>query len=44
MILPLEEGGTTKYVGEDIFLMEYTFKDVVMNGFIFHGGDCMIMF
>ncbi len=35
MILPLEEGGTTKYVGEDIFLMEYTFKDVVMNGFIF---------
>lgn len=35
MLLPLEEGGTTKYEGEDSFLMEYTFKNVVMNGFIF---------
>ena len=35
MLLPLNEGGTTKYEGEDAFLMEYTFKNVVMNGFIF---------
>lgn len=35
MLLPLEEGGTTKYEGDDAFLMEYTFKGVVMNGFIF---------
>ena len=35
MLIPLEEGGTTKYIGEDIFLMEYTFKGMVMNGSIF---------
>lgn len=35
MLLPLEDGGTTKYEGDDAFLMEYTFKGVVMNGFIF---------
>ena len=35
MLLPLKEGGTTKYEGDDAFLMEYTFKNVVMNGFIF---------
>ena len=35
MLLPLEDGGTTKYVGEDAFLMEYTFKGMVMNGSIF---------
>lgn len=35
MLLPLEEGGTTKYKGDDAYLMEYTFKGLVMNGFIF---------
>lgn len=35
MLLPLEEGGTTKYEGNQALLMEYTFKGVVMNGFIF---------
>lgn len=35
MLLPLEDGGTTKYDGENAYLMEYTFKGVVMNGLIF---------
>lgn len=35
MLISLEEGGTTKYNGEDLFLMEYTFKGMVMNGSIF---------
>lgn len=35
MLLPLENGGTTKFVGDDAFLMEYTFKGMVLNGSIF---------
>lgn len=35
MLLPLEDGGTTKYEGDDAFLMEYTFKGMVLNGSIF---------
>jgi len=35
MLLPIEEGGTTKYEGDDAYLMEYTFKGVVLNGAIF---------
>ena len=35
MLLPLEEGGTTKYVGDQAYLMEYTFKGMVLNGSIF---------
>lgn len=35
MLLPLGEGGTTKYVGSEAYLMEYTFKGMVMNGAIF---------
>lgn len=35
MLLPLEKGGTTKYVGEAACLMEYTFKGMVLNGSIF---------
>lgn len=35
MLLPLENGGTTKYEGNDTYLMEYTFKGMVMNGAIF---------
>lgn len=35
MLTPLEKGGTTKYEDEESYLMEYTFKGVVMNGFVF---------
>ena len=35
MLLPLEDGGTTKYVADDAYLMEYTFKGMVLNGSIF---------
>lgn len=35
MLLPLEEGGTTMYDGEYVYLMEYTFKGMVLNGSIF---------
>lgn len=35
MLLSLEDGGTTKYAGNDAYLMEYTFKGMVMNGSIF---------
>ena len=35
MLLPLEDGGTTKYEGDDVYLMEYTFKGMVLNGSIF---------
>lgn len=35
MMKPLEDGGTTKYEGENAFLMEYTFKGMVLNGSIF---------
>lgn len=35
MILPLEEGGTTKYENDSAYLMEYTFKGMVLNGAIF---------
>ena len=35
MLLPLEDGGTTKYVDDDAYLMEYTFKGMVLNGSIF---------
>lgn len=35
MLLPLEEGGTTKFDGDKAYLMEYTFKGMVLNGTIF---------
>lgn len=35
MLLPIEEGGTSLYRDPDIFLMEYTFKGMVLNGAIF---------
>lgn len=35
MLLPLTDGGTTKYEGDDMYLMEYTFKGMVLNGSIF---------
>lgn len=35
MILPLEVGGTTKYENGDVYFMEYTFSEMVLNGAIF---------
>ncbi len=37
MLLPLEEGGCTKYDGEDVYLCEHTdpSRTVVLNGWIF---------
>ena len=35
MLLPLEDGGTTKYETDGAYLMEYTFKGMVMTGAIF---------
>lgn len=35
MMLPLEEGGTTKYEKDDAFLMEFTYNGMVLNGSIF---------
>lgn len=35
MLLPLELGGTTKYENGESYLMEYTFKGMVLNGAIF---------
>lgn len=35
MLLSIEEGGTTKYEGDNAYLMEYTFKGMVLNGAIF---------
>ena len=35
MLLPIEEGGTAKYDGEDVFFYEYTNKPLILNGWIF---------
>lgn len=35
MLKPLDEGGTAKYEGDELYLMEYTHKPVVLNGWIF---------
>lgn len=35
MLLPVEKGGTTKYVEQDMILLEYTHLPIVLNGFIF---------
>lgn len=35
MLISIENGGTTKYEGGEAYLMEYTFKGMVMNGSIF---------
>lgn len=35
MLLPLDQGGTALYEGEDLFLKEYTERPVVLNGWIF---------
>lgn len=35
MLKPLAEGGTTDYQGTDVYLYEYTFRPLVLNGWIF---------
>ena len=35
MLIPLENGGTVKHIGNQIFLQEFTNKDTVLNGWIF---------
>ena len=35
MLKPMKEGGTTDYQGEDVYLYEYTFRPLVLNGWIF---------
>lgn len=35
MLLSVEQGGTTMYLGKDVILLEYTNKPAVMNGWIF---------
>ncbi|WJY26416.1 D-glucuronyl C5-epimerase family protein [Sporosarcina trichiuri] len=35
LIIPLEKGGTTKYVNGDVFLLEATNKPTILNGWIF---------
>lgn len=35
MLRPVEEGGTTLYTNGGMYLMEYTFKKMVLNGSIF---------
>lgn len=35
MLLPIEKGGTTKYIDNRVYLFEYTHKPIVLNGWIF---------
>ena len=35
MLIPLREGGTSEYKGDDLYLYEFTNKPVVLNGWIF---------
>ncbi len=35
MLKPIENGGTSKYEGDDLILMEYTHLPAVLNGWIF---------
>lgn len=35
MLTPVEKGGVTKYDGENVFLMEYLYLPLVLNGWIF---------
>ncbi len=35
MLIPLEQGGTTKYEGDDCLLYEFTHSPLVLNGWIF---------
>ena len=35
MLLPIEEGGVTRYAGEDVYFYEFTNTPLVLNGWIF---------
>lgn len=35
MLRSIEDGGTTEYIGEDVFLYEDTNKPIILNGWIF---------
>lgn len=35
MLMPLEQGGTTKYDGEDVYFYECTEEPLILNGWIF---------
>ena len=35
MLLPLSDGGTAEYAGEDVFLYEFNTQPLVLNGWIF---------
>lgn len=35
MLLPIEDGGTTEYCGEDVIFHEYTHRETVLNGWVF---------
>ena len=35
MLRPIEQGGTTSYRGDDVYLYEYTHDPLVLNGWIF---------
>ena len=35
LLTPIENGGVTKYDGEDVYLMEYLYLPLVLNGWIF---------
>lgn len=35
MLVPLEQGGTTKYQGDDVFFYECTEDPLILNGWIF---------
>ena len=35
MLKPLKDGGTTEYVGDDVYLYEYTNQPLILNGWIF---------
>lgn len=35
MLISVQDGGTTKYEGEDVFFYEYTYEPLILNGWIF---------
>lgn len=35
MLLPIEKGGTARYEGDNVFLYEYTYEPLILNGWIF---------
>lgn len=35
MLIPVDDGGTTLYINQSVFLQEYTYTSTVLNGWIF---------